>query len=470
VANGNYHLPITSLKLLRSEVKLIGELHCKEILDQALAASRAQQTEALVIALDMNLTRFANNTIHQNVSESNVTLTVRAVAGRRQGSASTNDLSPAGLQRAADTARALALATPEDPHFIGLSAREAPPAGPGFDETTAAFGPQARAQATGEVCRAAGAVGLNASGAFSTGTREYAVANSLGLRAYHAGTLADFVTVVLAEGGAAGHAQASGWRVGDLDVPAAGAQAVHKALRGQNPRRLAPGEYPVVFEPYATYDVIHMLATSGMSAEAVHEGRSWMRGRLGQPVMSPNVSLWDDGYDLRGVPLPFDVEGTPRRRLDVVRAGVVGEPAHDWRTAAREGKTSTGHAAPPEYRRWRTGPVPLNLFMAEGQTSLDEMIASTERGLYVSRFWYTRVVHPRDCVVTGMTRDGLFWIEDGRIAYPVVDLRFTQSYVRALAGAEAISRESRLLMDAYGFGIRAPAVKLAAWRFTGSKE
>jgi predicted Zn-dependent protease len=449
------------------EAGLIGERRCAEILDKALRASRAEAAEAVVHALGLSLTRFANNTIHQNVAETNTVLTVRAVIGLRQGSATTNDLSDAGIERAAETAQALALAAPADPDFPGLPAGAVPALAEGFDDATASYSPEARARAASLVCRRAADAGLVASGAFRTGVRENALANSNGLRAYHAGTLADLVTVVLGDD-AAGQAQQSGWRAAGLDPEGAGAQAVDKAVRGANPRRLPPGDYPVILEPYAVYDIVQHLATAGMSAEAVREGRSWMTGRRGERLMSPHVTIWDDGYDPAGIPLPFDAEGVQRKKLDVVSAGVVGEAAHDMRTAAHEGTASTGHAAPPEYRRWRTGPLPINLFMAPGGAALDDLVASTERGLYVSRFWYTRVVHPRDCVITGMTRDGLFWIENGEIAYPVKNLRFTQSYVNALAAVEAAGAEGRLLADAYGYGTKVPALKIGQWRFTGS--
>lgn len=446
---------------------MIGRNGCREILDKVLGASRAEQTEGLLIAQDVQLTRFANNSIHQNVAEINATLTVRAVEDQRRGSATTNDLSDAAIRRAVDEARAIALVGPADPGFPGLPNAKAPPAVAAFDETTAGFHPEARARAAGEVCRQAAGEGLNASGAFRTGTREWAVSNSHGLRAYHCGTLADFVTTVMSDD-SAGRAQSSGWRAADLDTASAGAEAIGKAARGRQPRSLPAAEYPVVFDPYVTHDLLDMLAMYGMSAQAVQEGRSWMNDRLDQAVMSPVVTIWDDGLDPQGVPLPFDVEGVPRQRLEVVREGVVGAPAHNSYTAAKEGKSSTGHAEPPEYQRWQTGPLPLNLFMATGGSSVPEMIASTKRGLYVTRFWYTRLVHPRDCVVTGMTRDGLFWIEDGEIAYPVNNLRFTQSYVQALARVDAVGRESKLLMDEYGFATRVPPLQIGAWRFTGS--
>jgi predicted Zn-dependent protease len=285
----------------------------------------------------------------------------------------------------------------------------------------------------------------------------------LGVLAYHAGTLADLVTVVMGEN-SSGYAAQSAWRVTDLDAPALGDEAIAKTLRGREPRDLEPGLYTVVLEPYATQDFLVMLSYTGMGALSLQEGRSWMDGRVGQQIMSPVISIWDDGLDPSGLPAPFDYEGLPKQRVDLIKAGVAQGVVYDSATANKEqGHTSTGHAVPPEAAA-SLGPVPLNLFMAPGDAALDEMIASTERGLLVTRFHYTRPVHPRDAVVTGLTRDGTFLIENGEIAYPVKNLRYTQSYLQALANTELVGRELKTLGGYLGVQC-VPALKLAEFDF-----
>jgi len=192
-----------------------------------------------------------------------------------------------------------------------------------------------------------------------------------------------------------------------------------------------------------------------------------MNDRIGQAVMSPLISIWDDGRDPAGSPLPFDFEGMPRQRVSIVEAGVIQGPVYDLRTAKKEGRQTTGHATPPSMM-FVSGPLALNLFVAPGDSSVEEMIRSTEKGLYITRFWYTRPVHPRECIVTGMTRDGLFMIENGALTYPVKNLRFTQSYVQALAAVQAVSREARTLMDESVGATRVPALKIERFNFTGS--
>lgn len=196
-----------------------------------------------------------------------------------------------------------------------------------------------------------------------------------------------------------------------------------------------------------------------------------MLDRIGKQAMSEAVSIWDDGRDPEGLPMVFDCEGVPKRHLDIVRNGVVQGPVFDGKTAKRLGAASTGHALspflPPLARGF--GPLAMNLRMAAGDAATEELIASTDKGLYITRFHYTRTVHPRDCVVTGMTRDGVFLIERGRLAYPIKDLRFTQSYVGALNAVERIGSETRLLTDDFiGMSVRAPAIKIKEFRFTGA--
>lgn len=444
---------------------MIGQTEAQKLCQQVLRRCR-DDAEVLLFVDDNALTRFANNAIHQNVAERNAELLLRVVIGKRTGMATTNRLDDAALDQLVELARTSAKAGPEDPDFPGL----AEPAEYGqveaYDEVTAGYAPQKRALAVGAVCRLAAEKDLNASGAFSTGVSEIALANSHGLFAYHIASQADFQTVIMAPD-ASGRAQACGWRAGEIQVEALGRAAIDKAERGRAPRKIEPGEYTVVFDPYVTQDLLFNLNFHGISAQAVLEGRSWMNERMGQKAMSDQVSIWDDGLDTHGQPMPFDFEGVPKQRVDIVCEGVVGSPVYDRYTAQKAGLTSTGHALPPTYRGF--GPLATNLFMAPGGSSLDEMIHSTGRGLYITRFWYTRLVHPRDCIVTGMTRDGVFMIENGELAYPVKNLRFTQSYVQALNEVEAIGRETLLLGSEYGImSTCVPPLKVSRFNFTGS--
>lgn len=445
---------------------MLGQSKIQDILKRLLAFAQADETEVFLYVDDSALTRFANNVIHQNVAESNTAITVRVAFGKRVGVATTNDTSEAGLARAVENAQTIARLQPETPDFPGLPAPAPVEPLAAFDEAVAGATAEWRARAVGAICAQAKANGLNGAGALSTGTNEIAIANSHGVMTYHLATHINLTTVIMADSGS-GYATRSGWRLGDVDVEALGAAAVNDALSSRQPRSIEPGVYTVILKPYATLDIVTMLGYVGMGAQAVQEGRSWMNDRIGQPLMSPTVNIWDDGRDVNSIPLPFDFEGMPKQRVDIVKGGVPQGPVYDTLTASREpGKTTTGHALPAPNTM---GPLPLNLVFGPGEASLQDMIGSTERGLLVSRFWYTRVVHPRDCVITGMTRDGLFLIERGEIAYPVKNLRFTQGYVPALANVESIGRELWTVGEDFG-AARVPALKLREFNFTGATE
>jgi PmbA protein len=302
----------------------------------------------------------------------------------------------------------------------------------------------------------------------TTDLMELAVANSLGTFAYLATTYADINTVVMSDS-SAGYASALALDVNDLDFETIGREAVGKCLRSRNPRPLEPGAYPVVFEPYAVQDFLHMMTWTGFGAVSLQEGRSFMVGKIGEQIVDPRISIWDDGLDPLGLPIPFDFEGVPKQRVDLIRDGVARGVVYDSYCAGKEpGQSSTGHALPAPNPM---GPLPLNLFFSTGQASLDEMVAATERGIYVTRFHYTRPVEPRRVVVTGMTRDGTFLIERGEIAYPVRNLRFTQGYLEALNDVDMVGREPRLLVGLAGLARdRVPALKLTKFTFTGATD
>ena len=438
----------------------------QKLIEQVLRRCAPQHAEAMLVAADSSLTRFANNAIHQNVHERDTTLYLRLLDGKRLGRSSSNRLDSTGLDELVARARLFAKASREDADFPGFVSDAKYQSVASFDPAAAACSPQQRATRVSVVCRLAAEKALNASGAYSTGWEVTALGNTNGVFAYHAASRVDYQAVVMSDD-SSGHAESSGWRLDDIPVEALGGEAIRKAELGRKPRKIEPGEYPVLLDPYATSDMLENLDFHGMGAMTVQEGRSWMNGRLGERAMDSRVSIWDDGYNLEGNPLPFDYEGTPKQKVDIVRQGVVVGPVYDRRTAQKDGVESSGHTLPSKHRQF--SPAATHMFMQPGDSSLEDMLHSLMHGLYITRFWYTRLVHPRDCVVTGMTRDGVFMVEDGELAYAVKNLRFTQSYVQALAEIDAIGRETRLLVESYyNIASRVPALQLKRFNFTGS--
>lgn len=444
---------------------MAGEKEARRLADVVLGASRAEQTEVSVHTVDSSLTRFANNEIHQNVSERDTTITVRVASGRRYGVASTNDVSAEGLRAVGERALEIAATLPDLEEFLPLPEPQPVPQVDGYSVHTAEFGPLQRAAGVRTICEKAQDQGLRAAGAFRVDIGSHAVANSLGLFVHHESTSAELMAVAMSDD-SSGHAGRLVSDVDRIDAESVADEAVGKAARGKGPRSIEPGEYEVVLEPYAVSDILDFLGYVGFGGETVQEQRSFMSGKLGQQVMGANISIRDDALDPAGFVRPFDFEGVPTRRVDLIRGGTAVTPVHDRKTGLREGKPSTGHALPPGYTG---GPMPMNMYLAPGEASSEELVASVKRGLIITRFWYTRVVHPLTVHMTGLTRDGTFLIENGEIVAPVKNLRFTESYLDALNRVDLIGNETFLVREFFAVN-RVPAIKIGAWKFTGATD
>ncbi len=445
---------------------MLGKDKIKEITDRVLAYSGADQTEVLMFSETEHLTRFANSYIHQNVSETNAQVRVRAVVGKRTGVASTNDLRPAALEKVVNDAVTAARLQQENPDFKTLPGAAEYQQVESYVARTADFTPEERARMVKILCDKARERTLSASGAFSTTDEEFAVANSRGVFGYHPSTQAELMTVIMGDSGS-GFASRTCRDVADIDAAALANIAIEKALKSRDPIAIEPGEYTVILEEDAVGDMVGFLAYMGLSALAVQEKRSFMCDRFGERIVGENITIWDDGLDTRSAPLPFDYEGVPKQRVELIANGIAKGVVYDTYTAGREaGKHSTGHAlpAPNTY-----GPFPLNLFLQTGAATKEEMLASTKRGIWVTRFHYTNGLHPLKTIFTGMTRDGTFLIEDGEITRPLKNLRFTQSILDALSNVEMISRDAKLYTDFFG-AIHVPALKVRNFTFSGVTE
>jgi PmbA protein len=440
---------------------MLGEQAIKRVTDKVLGLSKADQMEVLFFGGTSALTRFANNYIHQNVAETNTQVSIRMVMGKKIGVASTNDLSDAGLEKAVQNAATITRFQLENPDFKSLpTPEEAGKAaqGRGYVDATAAATPEMRADGAKAICDLAIEQGLTAAGSYSTGAQEIAIANSLGVFAYDVVTEANLLTVVMGTN-SSGYADRVSKDVRAIDSDEVAREAVGKAVKSRDPVEIEPGEYTVVLEEYAMADLVAYLAYMGFSAQAVQEERSFLK--KGERITGGNVDIWDDGTDRRGLPLGIDFEGVTKQRVDLITAGVAGDPVYDSYTAGREpGKHSTGHALPAPNT---FGPFPSNLFMKAGDTPKEKLAGGVERGIWVSRFHYLSVVHPLLTILTGMTRDGTFLIEHGEVTRPIKNLRFNQSVLEAWQNA----RFSDTLKLQKGFigGSMIPAARIDRFTF-----
>jgi PmbA protein len=445
----------------------LGPEEIRGSVDAALDLPGADGVEVLVVHEWGGLTRFAESAIHQSTAKENTGIKVRAVTAGRVGVASTNDLSPDGARTAAASALELARMAAPDPLFPGLAPRSEVADRPdAFDQATAATTPEERADGVAALVSACGD-GFHAAGAFETVATEVAVGTTEGQFCYGALTQAQITTVISGGRGGAGFAETTEPATAALDPAAIGARAFDKARDSQSPEDLDPGRYEVVLEPAAVATLLGFLAYLGFGGRAIAEGRSCFSGRVGEKLLSDRITIRDDAISPHTIGLPFDFEGTPKRPIDLVKQGVVEGGVHDRRSAAQEGIESTGHALPPPNPM---GALPLNLFLEPGDAGVEDMIAATDRGLLVTRFHYSNVVHPREAVITGMTRDGTWLIEDGTVRRPVKNFRFTQSILEALRDVEMVGRDSELASEFFFSASRVPALKISTFQFTGKSD
>lgn len=444
---------------------MLGPNKLSEIANQIFSLSKADQVEVIISHTDSALTRFANNHIHQNVAESDVQVRVRVVYGKKIGVASSNDLSPDALKRIVETARAIAQRQRDDPEFKSLPAPQPIQNVQAFVEQTANYTPEQRAQVVNVLCKKAKEKSVVAAGAFTTTALETVVANSLGVFAYHPVTYADLNTVMMSDTGS-GYASFTHPDARKINAEALASEAIDKALRARNPIALEPGEYTVFLEEYAVTDFLDALNYVAFSAQAVQEDRSFMKGKIGQKVMDERVTIYDDGLASDTIAMPFDFEGVPRQKVMLIENGIARGVVHDTTTAQRDGVASTGHSLPAPNT---TGPFALHMVMVPGNTPKSEMIKSIERGVWVTRFWYTRVVHPMKVLITGMTRDGTFLIENGEVTQPLKNFRFTTSYLDALNNLRAVGDSTKLFIEDWSHAARrVPALAVDKFRFTGT--
>ena len=445
---------------------IIGPDEARRVADAALSLPDADGVEVLFMHEWGGLTRFASSSIHQSTHREDTGVRVRVIKDDRIGVASTNDFTIEGARRAADHALEMANVVAPDALFPGLAPQADVPEVDVYDEATASATPAFRADGVADLV-AQCPDGFTAAGAFETIASEVAVANTEGQFCWAPSTMASITTVVSGGEGGHGFAEVFEAATSDVDPIEIGKRAAGKAVASQSPWDIEAGRYPVVLEPAAVSTLVGFLAWIGFGGRSLAEGRSCFSGKEGQQVAAGAVSIYDDARARGTLGLPFDFEGVPRSRVDLIKDGTFLGGVYDLRTAKQAGVGTTGHALPPPNPE---GPFPLNLFMEPGGSSVEEMIAGTERGLLVTRFHYTNVVHPIESTITGMTRDGTFLIENGEIAHPVKNLRFTQSIVEALTGTEMIGRDTELASEFFFSASRVPALKVASFNFSGRSD
>jgi predicted Zn-dependent protease len=446
-----------SSRVTRAHYSAAGLEH---IAHRILKLSEADETEVEIDSSVDALTRFANNTIHQNVAEQTLVISVRANVDGRTARATTNKTDEESLRRVAAAAVRLARNEPKNPDLLPMLKRQKYQPVNRFYAATVAATPEARAKAVARVCKMADANKQTAAGIFSTGFAQSLLVNSKGLLARYEHTDSEFSITILEEK-SSGWAKANSPNVADIDPDALARSASHKAAASREPRELKPGHYTAILEPSAALDLVGSLFFD-FSATAVMDKRSCLNDRMDRQVVGESITLWDDAYHPLQLGAPWDGEGVPREKVLLIDKGVPKNLVYSRATAKKLKKKPTGHGftLPNEY-----GEAPINLVFKGGDSSVEKMIASTERGILVTRLWYIREVDPYEKTLTGMTRDGTFLVEDGKISGGIRNFRFNQSILAALSNVEALGPAVRAAGEE-SFEMVVPAMKISDFHFS----
>ncbi len=449
---------------------MLSRERCQEIFAELLRYSDADETELILAGGAHELTRFANNTIHQNVAEEGYSLSARTVYGNRTARASTNKFDAESLRRVVAEAASLTRQQQPDPELLPMPGPQVyrPPEKSinRYIEATAAVTPAERAEAVRQAIEIAEKSGQTAAGTFSTAAGVQAIFNSRGLAAYYRDTLAEFSITTLA-------ADSSGWAkktapdVREIDAAALAARAAGIASRSRAPQELPPGKYATILESAAVLDLLGFMFWD-FSGQAVRDQRSFLTDRLGKKLFGENIHITDDCYHALQFGAPFDGEGVARKAVPLVEGGVVTGLTYARQTAKAMGVEPTGHGFPLPNE---IGEAPLNIVFGGGPPGVPnthgvpEMVASTERGVLVTRLWYIREVDPYKKILTGMTRDGTFYVENGKVQHGIRNFRFNQSLIDLLNCVEMLGASERASGEESAPMV-VPPMKVSAFHFT----
>jgi predicted Zn-dependent protease len=440
--------------------RFLGEAQLREITQRTLSFSQADHCRVNVSSVVDGNTRFARNQTSTSGDILSTTLTVTSALGRKVASSSANRLDDDALAEVVRRSEELARLVPEDPEYMGELGPQDYPESPSFYESTANLAPAERAQAVTRVTEQARAEDLISAGFLPHRSGAHCVATSEGLFVSTVDSRVGFSTTIRTpDGTGSGWAGSSANDWSDLNVAELGGIAVQKAIQSREPRDVEPGRWTVIMEPTAAFNMVNLMV-SQLAARPADEGRSFFSAagggnKIGQQFVDERVTIHSDPGDPRIHSSPFSAEGLPNRREVWVENGVLRQLEYDRYWAQETGREPTG--------------FPSGWYMAGGDDTLEDMIGSTERGLLVTRFWYIRSVDPRTLLFTGLTRDGTFLVENGRITHPVKNLRWNETPIFLLNNLEMIGAPVRV-GSGVGPSVWVPPMKVRDFAFTSTSD
>jgi PmbA protein len=446
---------------------MLNKKKAQEILSEAIRYSPADETEVLLSGGKTFSTRFTNNYISQNGAQKEYDLTVRVAFGQQVGVASCNLFDGDNLKQVVDKACLAARHSKPDldwtPVLEPLDYKEIEDA---YLQETIDYSPSEKAERLAPILKKSIDQDLTSAGMLVNGDQMLTMMNSKGLFAYQAWTSASFTYTAMAANQGSAWAEYHSHDMREVDVENLAEQAMAKALLSQNPIAAEPGAYTVVLAPSAVLELVEFLNYLGFGGMAYEENRTFSSGKLGQKFFDERINLIDNPFRKEVLGPGFDYEGHPKQALHLIENGVIKNVAYDRRMAQKAGVQSTGHALMPPATM---GPFPTHIVLEAGQDTIEDMIASTERGIYVTRLWYSNVVDSKQAIITGMTRDGTFMIEDGKLTKPLRNMRYNESVLKAFANVEALGDRVYGFQGYFG-KLAVPALKLRDFHFTGVSQ
>lgn len=393
-----------------------------------------------IVATENNsgLTRFAQSYIHQNVAETNLNLSFKVINKDRISIVKLNNLDESELFKNIKRAIELSKIMPKlDYHYSLLKSQDYKIKGE-FSEETANFTPLNRAQQIIRLVKRVNQKGYEASGAFETGMETIIVANSEGVFAFDRKTKVDFNSVITKDNSTAYHSFINS-NVNHLDIERISDELLDTALRNVDQVEIEPGVYTVVLSPEAVAEILSEADYAGFDGKLIMEGKSFISGKQGKKLFPESITISDDPFEKLTMPIPFDFVGCPRKKIDLIKDGVIVNGVFDHITAIKYNMECTGNTLPPESASM--GALSFNIVMKQGEDQLEDMISNTKKGVYINRFHYVNVLNPMNIELTGMTRDGTFLIENGKLTKAIKNMRFNTSVIDLLKGVDMISRE-----------------------------
>jgi len=419
----------------------------KELVNKVKSILKNYDFEIIASEGKSELTRFAESYIHQNVAETNLNLTVKVINEDRIGAVEMNSIDDHTISKNIEKAIEVTKITPKLDYHYRLVTPQSYKIKSKYSKDTANFNPLNRAQLVRQLIKEVNKRGYEAAGAFKTEESTLLVANSEGVFAFDRETKVDFNCVITRDNSTA-HASFIDSDINNFNINKITDELLETAFKNVEQIEIEPGVYTVILSPEAVAEILNHAGYTAFNGKMIMEGKSFVCHNQGKKIFPETITVSDDPFDELTMPIPFDLVGYPREKIDLIKDGVIKDGVYDHLTALKYNRKCTGNTLQPEHASF--GALPFNLVMKEGSNSVEEMISSTKKGIYISRFHYVNILNPMSVQLTGMTRDGALLIEDGKLGRAIKNMRFNTSVIDMLKAVDMISKERQIKSGCIG--------------------